>query len=319
MNKYLKAESWIIAMNEFNADMLSYEENIFHLCNGRIGQKGNFTEFYSGKKLCGSYITNLYECGYPNNTLFIPDWMFINVYIDNIQLNIAKCNILDYKRILNMQDAYVERIFTVTISEDREIKVRTKRFLSSTDAEIAAEYISITPINFSANITYVPLIRSNNIKMDDELGWKILDTKSNENEAYILAREKLSNLYVGIGNKYELRINDHAEPLVYDEVIQDDNFIGHSYTIYCPDNHQATLYKYIAVLSSCNHCIEDIIPNTQAVVKDACEEGFYNLLLSHSYKWNTIWENTEMEYTNNIEAQQKIIFNHFNKYQNGCI
>ncbi len=84
MNKYLKAESWIIAMNEFNADMLSYEENIFHLCNGRIGQKGNFTEFYSGKKLCGSYITNLYECGYPNNTLFIPDWMFINVYIDNI-------------------------------------------------------------------------------------------------------------------------------------------------------------------------------------------------------------------------------------------
>lgn len=318
MDKYLKPESWIITEDKFNAENLSYEENIFHLCNGRIGQKGNFVEFYSGKSLCGSYITNLKECGYPDNTLFVPDWMFIDVYIDNIQLDLAQCTILDYKRMLNMKNAYVERIFTVVMSSGKEMKVRTKRFLSTIDTEIAAEYISITPVNFGADITYVPLIKSNNIKKaeeDDELGWEVLKTKAYGDEAYLLAREKSSNFYLGIGNKYELKINDNVEPLLSEDMIQDDNFTGHSYTIHCHKGQQIVFNKYIAVLSSCDHCIEDIMPNTQAVVKDACEEGFYNLLLSHSNKWKERWENTEIEFDNNIKSQQETLFRYFDKYQ----
>jgi len=327
MNRYLKYDEWNIIEEGFNPENHRSSESIFSLGNGKMGQRANFEEFYSGDRLQGSYIAGVYypdktrvgwwKNGYPEyfaKVLNAPDWTFIDIYINNIQLDLARCEILSFKRILNMKEGFLERKFIAKIDKTKEIKVSTKRFLSIVDTEVGAIRYSITPLNFDADITFTPLINGDVRNEDANYGerfWDIIETKAYGDEAYLLAKTKKTDFYVGMGIKYEIELNGDTQETKSDEVIQEDEFTGHAITIGCHQNQQAVIYKYISVLSSLNHCIEDILPNAQVVVKDAKEKGFYNLLDAHANKWEEKWSHSDIKIKGDIKAQQAIRFNIF--------
>ena len=65
MNKYLKVDPWCIIEDKFNPMNQRSSESIFSLGNGRMGQRANFEEAYSGDTLPGSYVAGIY---YPDKT-----------------------------------------------------------------------------------------------------------------------------------------------------------------------------------------------------------------------------------------------------------
>ena len=60
MNKYLKADEWCIIEEGFDPKNHRSSESIFSLGNGRMGQRANFEEKYSGNTLQGTYIGGVY-------------------------------------------------------------------------------------------------------------------------------------------------------------------------------------------------------------------------------------------------------------------
>jgi len=65
MNRYIKPDKWNIIEEGFSAENVPSSESIFSIGNGRMGQRANFEEQYSGKTLQGNYIAGVY---YPDKT-----------------------------------------------------------------------------------------------------------------------------------------------------------------------------------------------------------------------------------------------------------
>ena len=96
-NEYLEKDEWKIIEKGFNPDNHEKSESIFSLGNGRMGQRANFEEHYSGKTLQGNYIAGIYypdktkvgwwKNGYPESfakVLNSCNWLGIDIEIDGI-------------------------------------------------------------------------------------------------------------------------------------------------------------------------------------------------------------------------------------------
>ena len=65
MKNYLKHDEWCIIEEGFTPEYNRISESIFSIGNGRMGQRANFEENYSGDSLQGSYVAGVY---YPDKT-----------------------------------------------------------------------------------------------------------------------------------------------------------------------------------------------------------------------------------------------------------
>ena len=65
MKNYIKTDEWNIIEEGFDPHLNKISESIFSLGNGRMGQRANFEEAYTGETLQGNYVAGVY---YPDKT-----------------------------------------------------------------------------------------------------------------------------------------------------------------------------------------------------------------------------------------------------------
>ena len=65
MKDYFKHHPWHIIEEGFDPHYNKIAESVFSIGNGRMGQRANFEEAYSGETLQGSYVAGVY---YPDKT-----------------------------------------------------------------------------------------------------------------------------------------------------------------------------------------------------------------------------------------------------------
>ena len=136
MKGHYLEDPWSIIEEGFHPEMQEASESIFSLGNGRMGQRANFEEQYTGESLQGNYLAGVYypdktrvgwwKNGYPEyfaKVLNAPNWIGIDVEIDGQQLDLHKCEVSNFRRELNMQQGYLERTFTI-VNEGKKLKHR---------------------------------------------------------------------------------------------------------------------------------------------------------------------------------------------------
>ncbi len=124
MKEYLKHHEWQIIEEGFDPHYNKISESVFSIGNGRMGQRANFEEEYSGETLRGSYVAGVYypdktsvgwwKNGYPEyfaKVLNAPNWIGIRISIDNQKLDLAKNKIEDFRRVLDMKTGLLTRSF----------------------------------------------------------------------------------------------------------------------------------------------------------------------------------------------------------------
>ncbi|MGC9341844.1 MAG: glycoside hydrolase family 65 protein, partial [Bacteroidales bacterium] len=194
MKNYYKINEWRVIEDSFNPSMQEASESIFSLGNGRMGQRANFEEKYSGQTFQGTYIAGVYypdktrvgwwKIGYPEyfaKVLNAPNWIGINVSVNGIELDLNSCKIHSFYRELNMKEGFLLRKFQVSLSNGNEIEVEAKRFLSIADDEIGAIRYAVKSLNFDGEISFTPYIDGNVKNRDanyDEVFWDIEENKA---------------------------------------------------------------------------------------------------------------------------------------------
>ena len=179
MKNYLLHDEWKIIEEGFNPEYNRISESIFSIGNGRIGQRANFEEDYTGDSLQGSYVAGVYypdktrvgwwKNGYPEyfaKVLNAANWIGIRIDFDGETLNLADCQVSAFRRELNMREGYLERSFTALTKSGKKVKVAARRFCSIADDETAAIRYAVTPLNFSGTLTITPYI-SADVKNQD--------------------------------------------------------------------------------------------------------------------------------------------------------
>ena len=326
MNKYLKVDEWKLIEEGFNPENHKGSESLFSLGNGRIGQRANFEEKYSGSSLQGNYVAGVYypdktrvgwwKNGYPEyfaKVLNAPNWIGIDVFIDDEELDFAKAKVDKFMRVLNMHDGVLERKAEVTLESGKKIRLVSKRFLSMHNQDIAAIKYSITPINFSGKITFIPYIDADIKNEDsnyDEKFWNIVEKQVDKSEAFITAETKKTEFQVCSGMVYNITKN-HVTTEFEPELIQHDRYVANKISIDANKNDELVLYKYAAVLSSRNVEKSTLLEQTIKTAKQAAKTGFEILLNDHIATWEAKWHESDIVIEGDVEAQQGIRFNIF--------
>ncbi len=326
MKRYYKLDEWKIIEDEFVPERNKMSESIFSIGNGHMGQRANFEEKYSGPSMQGSYVAGVYypdktkvgwwKNGYPEyfaKVLNAANWIGINVNIEGEELDLNKCEVLSFRRTLNMKEGYLERSFVVRMNSGKELKVVAKRFISMANSEVAAIKYALTPVNFDGKITFTPYIDADIENEDsnyDEKFWKEVNKKVFEREAYIVARTKKTKFHVATGMRFNIT-QDYASIDFSTQSIQKKKYVAISTTIECKKGQETVLYKYISNLSSEYHPKKKLLKTAKKVVRNAAASGFEILLHEHIKVWEDKWKESDIIIEGDLAAQQGIRFNIF--------
>lgn len=326
MNEYLKHDEWCIIEEGFKPENHRASESIFSLGNGNMGQRAMFEEHYSGKTLQGTYVAGVYypdktrvgwwKNGYPEyfaKVLNAPNWIGIDVKINGEMLDLAKCEVNDFVRTLNMQEGTLERSFIAVMSNGDKVKVEAKRFLSIVDSEVGVIRYSVTPLNFDGKISFVPYIDADVANEDsnyDEKFWDVLTCKSMNGEGYITARTKKLDFHVCMGMKYDV-LKDGQRQQLNPSLREEAKYISNSVEFSVEQDQELSIYKYAGVLSSLNHSKTEILDDAHKVVAEAYKKGYGQLLEEHVAAWADKWSHSDIVIEGDVAAQQAIRFNIF--------
>ncbi|RNI27424.1 glycoside hydrolase family 65 protein [Rufibacter immobilis] len=326
MKQYLTVDEWSIIEEGFHPDYNQITESVFSLGNGRMGQRANFEETFSGETLQGNYVAGVYypdktrvgwwKNGYPEyfaKVLNAANWIGIDVQLDGETLDLNLCEVSDFRRELNMREGWLERRFTATLPSGKQVRVEAKRFTSIVDDEVGAIKYSVTPLNFSGTLTLTPYVDADIMNADsnyDEKFWTEVLQEAQPTEGYVIAETKKTFFHVCTGQKFVVTQNGQ-EIAVNASPTERTKYIASRFEVAVQQGQETVLYKYAANLSSENHPKEDLLTNTKKVISAAAEKGFEQLLREQAAAWAAKWEESDIMIEGDAAAQQGIRFNIF--------
>lgn len=326
MKEYLKHHEWQIIEEGFDAHYNKISESIFSIGNGRMGQRANFEEEYSGDTLPGSYVAGVYypdktrvgwwKNGYPEyfaKVLNAPSWIGIHISIDNHKLDLAKCKVINFVRTLDMKTGLLTRKFSAILPDSKQVNVEAKRFCSMANGEIGAIRYALTPVNFSAKATISIAVDADVVNKDsnyDEKFWEEVYKKAEDHQAIVVAQTKKTKFHVATGMRYSI-LQEGAEASKRINYEERDKYAGNIVQIELSQGKEMVIYKYGAILSSENHLKDKLVAHCQDVLNKAAEKGFDTLFEEHAAVWKHKWDECDITIEGDIAAQQGIRFNIF--------
>lgn len=326
MKEYLKHHEWQIIEEGFDAHYNKISESIFSIGNGRMGQRANFEEEYSGDTLPGSYVAGVYypdktrvgwwKNGYPEyfaKVLNAPSWIGIHISIDNHKLDLAKCKVINFVRTLDMKTGLLTRKFSAILPDGKQVNVEAKRFCSMANGEIGAIRYALTPVNFSAKATISIAVDADVVNKDsnyDEKFWEEVYKKAEDHQAIVVAQTKKTKFHVATAMRYSI-LQEGSEASKRINYEERDKYAGNIVQIELSQGKEMVICKYGAILSSENHVKDKLVAHCQYVLNKAAEKGFDTLFEEHAAVWKHKWDECDITIEGDIAAQQGIRFNIF--------
>ena len=324
---YITPNAWSVIEEGFDPDKVKSSESLFSIGNGAMGQRANFEEHYSGATFQGSYIAGVYypdktrvgwwKNGYPEyfaKVLNAPNWIGINVAINDEQLDLFKCKkVENFKRELNMKEGWLSRSFKATFQNDIEIEVNTKRFLSLELDEVGAIEYSVKPLSGNAKISFQPYLDAGITNEDsnwDDKFWEVLHVNHQDNQAFIETKTMKTNFHVCAFMQSQLLVSGQAVSLEA-EVSSKDNYVSFTYEKDINKGETFTIHKFAGYTVDRNHDQGELVASAKRTLNAAITYGFKGLLDSQKHAWNTIWNMSDITIDGDLKAQQGIRFNIF--------
>lgn len=330
MKNYIKHHPWHIVEEGFDNHLNRISESLFSLGNGRMGQRANFEEKFSGDTHQGTYVAGVYypdktrvgwwKNGYPEyfaKVLNAPSWTGIGIKIGKHELDLAKCKVSDFKRTLDMKRGLLHRSFTATLPDGKKVQVDAQRFCSMADGEVGAIRYAITPINFSASAAITLGVDADVVNKDsnyDEKFWNEVAKEAKAGLALVTAETKKTLFHVTTAITYSIQV---AGKVVKGKVKANkrEKYADNVVTIALKKGMETVIYKYAAVLSSENHPKKKLAESAKKKLKAAADKGCQKLLDAHVAVWANIWLKCDISIDGDVAAQQGIRFNIFQLMQ----
>ena len=326
MKNYIIHHNWKIIEEGFNPEFNRISESLFSIGNGKMGQRANFEEKYSGDSLRGAYIAGIYypdktrvgwwKNGYPEYFAKIinsTNWIGINISVNGQELDLAKLKILSFTRELNMQTGVLSRHFVLEFPNKNRVEVRSNRFVSIVDTEIGAIRYSIKALNFSGEICMTPYLDADVYNEDsnyEEKFWLEIDKEIHNNEGFISVETLKTRFRVCTGMWFSVtKNNEIVTPAIKNKIR--NKYVEASQNISVKNGDEIVIEKFASTVSSLNYEKEELKNQSRQILQKAVEKGYKKLLEAHKNKWLKKWETSDIIIEGDVAAQQGIRYNIF--------
>ncbi|MDX9882781.1 MAG: family 65 glycosyl hydrolase domain-containing protein [Prolixibacteraceae bacterium] len=330
MKSYIKHDEWKIVEEGFYPEYNRITESLLSIGNGRLGQRANFEEKYSGDSLQGSYIAGVYypdktrvgwwKNGYPEyfaKILNAANWIGINVAVKGEELDLAKCNVLSFHRELDMRTGLLSRSMIVQINRGRQVEIRAIRFLSLARQDVGAIRYSLKALNFSGKVSIEPYIDGDVINEDsnyNEKFWVEKEKAIRGNEGFICMQTKKTGFVVctAMSNHFKLNGQETSNQPV---TSVREKYIASKFEFSLKEGDEVCLEKYVVNVSSLYHSKNKLTEISENTLKEVSRAGFDRLFSEHQEYWADRWETSDIRIEGDVAAQQGIRFNIFHLNQ----
>ncbi|MDF1696440.1 MAG: family 65 glycosyl hydrolase domain-containing protein [Saprospiraceae bacterium] len=331
MKDYIVEHKWKIIEESYNSDYNQITESLMSLGNGKMGQRANYEESFSGPSLQGSYIAGVYypdktrvgwwKNGYPEyfaKVLNSVNWIGIDVKVGNEQLDLAKAKTIhSFYRELDMQKGYLYRKMEVTLNNNARLIIESTRINSMANDELGAISYSVKSVNYDGPLTLSPYLDFDVANEDsnyDEKFWLSEEAIANSNECYVSCTTKKTEFVVGAAMTNNFFLNDEKINSTIEYKTKDKKAIATTvFNIASGDT--LTIEKYAGLTSSMHYSNSDIKRNAIQIANTAAQYSFSHHLDRHTEAWSHIWETCDIKIKGDVAAQQGIRFNIFQLYQ----
>lgn len=324
MRDYIKKDAWNIIEDGFDPAVNRISESIFSIGNGKMGQRANFEEKYSGSSLRGSYVAGVYypdktrvgwwKNGYPEyfaKVLNAVNWIGIGVQIDGEELDLATAGVENFRRVLNMKEGYLERSFVAVLPSGKKVEVKSTRFTSIVDTDNGAIRYAVRALNFSGTVTFTPLLDLNVFNQDsnyDEQFWLEVSRTVGNGTAAITGETKKTQFHVAAAFRIAFDVDGEKLP-VRAETVSREKFVANVVSAALSEGQTVTLIKYAAVISSLYADKAGIQAEAERSAAAAYAKGFSNMLQEQGAAWARKWAECDITIEGDVAAQQAIRFN----------
>lgn len=331
MKDYIVKDEWKIIEEGYVPEHNQITESLLSLGNGKMGQRANFEETYSGPTLQGSYIAGVYypdktrvgwwKNGYPEyfaKVLNSCNWIGINVIVDGETIDLAKMKeIHSFRRELDMKNGLLSRSMDVTLQNGARLEVNSRRFVSMHNDELGVIEYSVSSNNYSGPISIESYLDFDVVNQDsnyDENFWNIEQTEAEINSQYVQAATKKTNYIVGVAMENRMSLDG-------DSINNSSILTAHSrksketFNLNINEGSILSINKFAGITSSMNYNAADIKAKSKQIVNQAANYTFDELLANHTRAWSDIWEMCDIKIEGDVSAQQAIRFNIFQLYQ----
>lgn len=327
MKQYLHHDAWRIIEKGLKPEYNKISESVFSLGNGKMGQRANFEEAYSGPTLPGNYMAGVYypdktrvgwwKNGYPEyfaKVLNAANWIGIGVAFNGETLDLAQvAELADFERILDMKTGLLHRSFIATLHNGAKLAVRTTRFNSIADDELGAIEYTIEVLDGAGSLTLTPFIDFDVKNEDanyDEKFWAEVSRTQAAPAGHVIARTLKTDFHVASGMQWTLTVNGQsASPAV--TAHDREKYIEQVLTLEVKAGDVITLHKYVANVSSMYYDKAALGEACTAGVARAVAAGFETLKSAQAAAWAAKWEESDITIEGDVAAQQGIRFNIF--------
>ena len=327
MKDYIKIHPWQIVEEGFHRDNAKVSESIFSIGNGRMGQRANFEEYYSGESLQGSYLAGVYypdktrvgwwKNGYPEyfaKVLNSVSWNQIHVTIDGELIDLNKMEPAHFKRVLDMENGVLLRSYRIKTSKGVEVDFEWKRFVSMTRKNIGVIELSLRAsqnceVNIHSTLSGDVHNQDSNY---DEYFWENTVAGVEGSRLWVSQKTKKTKFSVNSSSLHNIQLgtNNYTS-----NSYKNEKDCGVRFAFGLKKDEKAIIEKYVAVCSSMYLPESVLSSNSAKEASEAHAAGFTTLQQEQSNAWAEIWRNCDVEIEGDDEAQQSIRFNIFQLFQ----
>lgn len=327
MKDYITPHEWAIVEEGFHPEHNRITESLMSIGNGKMGQRANFEEHYSGDTFQGSYVAGIYypdktrvgwwKNGYPEyfaKVLNSANWIGIDVYFGNRRLDLNEMEILDFHRELNMEKGYLRRSFRASFADGLTVKIQATRFCSMVDDESAAIEYQIEAENYSGSITCFPCIDFDVVNEDsnyDEQFWEEVTRQVDAQSGMVCSRTKKLDFHVCAGMHVEATKNGEVLSLGPLPSNEQKAFVELMVETVVDPGDVFTIYKYASVVASTNYDKDKLTQACQERLAEVVAKGYHQMLQEQADAWQEKWSLGDIRIEGDVKAQQGIRFNIF--------
>lgn len=321
MKNFIKHHPWHIIEEGFDPSLNKISESIFSLGNGKMGQRGNFEETYTGETLKGNYIAGVYypdktrvgwwKNGYPEyfaKVLNAANWMKLNIKINGETLDLHQVTILDFKRKLDMQKGILTRTCVVELTNGNRVRVESVRFYSLADDEAAFLQYKLVPENFDGKIEIESILDGDVHNEDANYGdyfWNVIEKFQDDKLARLTLETKKTNFWVSTATT--TLVYDHSGNLVEQfKISESERSLHKNFVLEAHENQEICIIKYAVNLSSENHKKSEISSAAAKMLEGLLQKPFQLLLEEQEIAWAQVWEKADVIIEGDVAAQQAI-------------
>ena len=325
MKNYLKVDEWKIIEDGFFPEHNRVTESIFSLGNGKMGQRANFEEQYSGDSLQGSYVAGVYypdktrvgwwKNGYPEyfaKVINSVNWIGIDIILDQQVLDLHTMKVGNFRRELDMKTGILSRTFTIHTEDGSEIEISARRFCSVADTEIGTIEYVLRSKTYDGPLKVTPYLDFDVLNEDsnyDEKFWEEVAVDGHDTTGYVVAKTRKLDFEVAAAMEFSITSDNPIEAQY--TVEKKDNYVGNTASLFLKKGKEVVIRKYVGIASNLYYGNDEILKAAKEAANRSFHREFDQLMIDHIGAWDDKWEQSDITIDGDESAQQGIRFNIF--------